>query len=393
IYIEAVDLLYDTNTFNIDALEPLQMFIKWIGQRVQAIQTVHVNIAMWRIRYRDVTRFTEVAFAEWSQFWELLAQYFTGLQHVRLDIYGTSRAGLNQGDLDPVLGLRGLKSFDLAVWRDTDEEESDVRRCTHISELRVPWLPVPDGLDFRSVSPVNNPKPLAEHRKSISETLNPSDLQSCPLLAHLPWEIRSQIWRYALGDNVFHIELLPGRLGSRVCSGCIKEAGQCHGLWHFEGTEKDSCFAQKFGVTSLPQTCHQVYNETIDLLYSSNTFDISDLGILKYFVQGVPSRRLSLIRNLCVHWQDWSWYSIGPTPHLGFAGTWNMFWRITLDEFKGLRTISIRICSAESEHPMSDEGIHPYAIEGELTEWGIWWEPYVDLRCRTILGKRKTLKN
>lgn len=128
---------------------------------------------------------------------------------------------------------------------------------------------------------VNNPKPLAEHRKSISESSNPSVLQSCSLLARLPWEIRSQIWRYVLGDNVFHIELLPGRLGSRVCSGCMEEAEQCHGLWHFEGTEENSCFAQKFGMMSLPQTCRQVYHETIDLVYSSNTFDISDLGVLK----------------------------------------------------------------------------------------------------------------
>ena len=122
IYTEALDLLYATNVFNIDALEPLQLFIKWTQQRVQSIQTVHVNIAMWRIRCRDINQQTEVAFAEWSLFWELLARWFTGLKHVRLDIYGTSRAGLGERDLEPLLGLRGLKRFELVLWRDVDGE-------------------------------------------------------------------------------------------------------------------------------------------------------------------------------------------------------------------------------------------------------------------------------
>ncbi|KAL9598170.1 MAG: hypothetical protein Q9219_004667 [cf. Caloplaca sp. 3 TL-2023] len=120
IYTEAVDLLYSTNIINIDSLEPLQMFIKWVGQRVTSIRTVHVNIAMWRIRCREVSRIDECAFAEWAQFWQLLGEWFTGLQFVRLDIYGTSHAGLNQADLQPLLGLEDLKTFDLSVWRDTN---------------------------------------------------------------------------------------------------------------------------------------------------------------------------------------------------------------------------------------------------------------------------------
>lgn len=124
IYLEAVELLYATTTFSIDALETLQVFIKWIGQRVQSIQTVHVNMAMWKIRCRDINRISSEAFAEWTQIWDLLAQYFTGLLHVHLDIYGTSCEGLQQIDMDPLLRLSGLKSFNLAVWRDTNEQGS-----------------------------------------------------------------------------------------------------------------------------------------------------------------------------------------------------------------------------------------------------------------------------
>ncbi|KAL8938837.1 MAG: hypothetical protein Q9216_003676 [Gyalolechia sp. 2 TL-2023] len=124
IYIEAVNLLYATNIFNIDTLEPLQMFIKWTGQRVQSIQTVHVNIAMWKIRCRSINQPSSAAFAEWTQFWQHIGQYFTGLLHVRLDIWGTSRKGLQETDMHPLLGLSGLKSFDLAVWRDINEHSA-----------------------------------------------------------------------------------------------------------------------------------------------------------------------------------------------------------------------------------------------------------------------------
>ncbi|KAL8943476.1 MAG: hypothetical protein Q9211_000973 [Gyalolechia sp. 1 TL-2023] len=124
IYLEAVDFLYATNTFGIDGLEPLQMFIQQTGQRVHSIQTVHVNMAMWKIRCRDINRTSSEAFAEWTQIWGLLAQHFIGLLHVRLDIYGTSREGLRQTDLQPLLTLSGLKNFDLAVWRDSHEQGS-----------------------------------------------------------------------------------------------------------------------------------------------------------------------------------------------------------------------------------------------------------------------------
>lgn len=124
IYIEAVDLLYATNTFSIDALEPLQMFIKWTGQRVQSVQTVHVNIAMWKIRCRSINIPSPEAFTEWTLFWQLLAKHFTGLLHVRLDVYGTSREGFQQSDVQPLQKISGLKTFDLAVWRDAHAQGS-----------------------------------------------------------------------------------------------------------------------------------------------------------------------------------------------------------------------------------------------------------------------------
>ena len=65
---------------------------------------------------------------------------------------------------------------------------------------------------------VNNPRPLARDRKSLSQTSKPCAIQSCPLLTYLPWEIRMQIWRHIVGDKRFDIRLSPGRLTSSLLS-------------------------------------------------------------------------------------------------------------------------------------------------------------------------------
>ncbi|KAL8752764.1 MAG: hypothetical protein Q9184_005631 [Pyrenodesmia sp. 2 TL-2023] len=121
IHNEASGLLYTTNTFNIDNLEVLQSMINKIGPRLSNILAVHVSVAMWKIHCVEINRLSDAAFEEWKRFWQLMAEKMTGLRHLRLDIYGTSRAGLEKTDLEPLLQFRGLKSFDLALWQDTED--------------------------------------------------------------------------------------------------------------------------------------------------------------------------------------------------------------------------------------------------------------------------------
>lgn len=236
---------------------------------------------------------------------------------------------------------------------------------------------------------INNPKPLAENRKSLTEPLGPAVSQSCHLLTQLPFEIRSQIWMYLLGNKVFHIELRPGRLSSRICSECSERNGWCHALWHAEVLDEEPDFKQELCVLALPQTCRQIYCETIELLYSTNTFDISDLGVLKYFVHGVVPKRLRLIQALRVHWQDPSWCPRWPTAHVGFAGTWEFFWRVAIDELTGLKNIDILMCSAESENHMPEQAAHSLSSLQHLREWEFLWEPGASCRCRLVQGRRK----
>ncbi|KAL8804438.1 MAG: hypothetical protein Q9182_002543 [Xanthomendoza sp. 2 TL-2023] len=121
IYTEAMDILYSTNVFNIDDSTTLLGLMAPPFSHFRHIQTMHVNVAMWKIRCSDITEVavTPPLYSVWTEFWATLAK-FSGLRHLRLDVYGTSRAGFQKEDLEPLLQLKGLKTFDLAVWRDTD---------------------------------------------------------------------------------------------------------------------------------------------------------------------------------------------------------------------------------------------------------------------------------
>lgn len=238
---------------------------------------------------------------------------------------------------------------------------------------------------------VNNPQPLVDNRKSLSEPSEPSSTQTCYLLARLPYEVRIQIWTHALAKKTLHLELLPGRLGSRICEGHPERDARCHAIWHCDNCQDDSPMHERKSAVSLLQTCQQTYNETIDLLYAANTIDITDLGVMKYFVQGVPPKRLALIRDLRVHWQDLSWSYRWPTPSSDFTGTWDMFWRIALTELKGLRTITIMICSTVLENRIPEEVSDGQHHLPKIRGWCFWWEPDMTSCCRFVRGKKEEL--
>ncbi|KAL8728223.1 MAG: hypothetical protein Q9166_005526 [cf. Caloplaca sp. 2 TL-2023] len=126
IYHDAISLLYSANTFNFDNISILVPFMNAVRRsNVAKIRTVHVNVALWRIRSPETMQVSvgESVWMAWTALWRLLAR-FESLQNLRLDIYGTSRAGLRPDDLEPLLKLQGLKTFDLAVWRDTNAVNS-----------------------------------------------------------------------------------------------------------------------------------------------------------------------------------------------------------------------------------------------------------------------------
>lgn len=142
IHEEAVEMLYSTNTFNFDYEEVLSRFLSLDSRRhVKHIRSVHVSTAMWRISCGELTPiYTAASVAPvrepWIRLWPLLLE-FENLMHVRLDIYGTSYKGLQGEDLEPIRQLRGLKTFDLAIWRDVswpDSSKQDLSLSVPIQE-------------------------------------------------------------------------------------------------------------------------------------------------------------------------------------------------------------------------------------------------------------------
>lgn len=86
--------------------------------------------------------------------------------------------------------------------------------------------------------------------------------QTASLLISLPAEIRLQIWQYAVGGNEFRLIQKGNRIG-------------------IDRRFDPSSWYPKY--LNFLLTCRQIYSEAIDLLYSSNTFEIPDPRILIFF--------------------------------------------------------------------------------------------------------------
>lgn len=216
---------------------------------------------------------------------------------------------------------------------------------------------------------INNPKPLDKHRISLSHVPGPTAVQFCTLLKGLPTEIRLNIWSYLLANCTFHIDLLPGRLGSRICYGCDTTNIQCWAVGQ-ETVNIRKC-RDVFCTSIVPflQTCRQIYYESIDLLYKTVTFEISDLGCLKYFVEGIRSESLALIPELHVHWQAYVGAIVVPYSFTSSHGTWEMFWRIVFAEFKGLRDLTIHLCDPRNPGPPTDEAFNLLMTRSDISGW------------------------
>ncbi|KAL8669764.1 MAG: hypothetical protein Q9168_005658 [Polycauliona sp. 1 TL-2023] len=126
IHDEAVEKLYSTNIFNFENHEYTLREFMSLSRHFNHIRTVHVNASMWKLGHGNFAGIycttPETNKEKWVESWLLLSK-FEGLQHVRLDIYGTSKNGLQAEDLEPIRQLQGLKTFDLAVWRDYSDPD------------------------------------------------------------------------------------------------------------------------------------------------------------------------------------------------------------------------------------------------------------------------------
>ncbi|KAL8887547.1 MAG: hypothetical protein Q9215_004889 [Flavoplaca cf. flavocitrina] len=122
---EAIGILYSDNVFHVDNLQTLHAIVREIGPRMKMIKTVHIDLNVWQIRLKKVDSVYDSAYNSWIKKWDLFAREFSGLQHLRLDIWGCAPyRDFAASDLEePLLKLQGLKSFRLAIWHHRSDAE------------------------------------------------------------------------------------------------------------------------------------------------------------------------------------------------------------------------------------------------------------------------------
>ncbi|KAL8671051.1 MAG: hypothetical protein Q9168_004444 [Polycauliona sp. 1 TL-2023] len=117
IHSEGLGVLYGQNVFHINQLQTLQAMINGMGPRIRKIKTFHIELNAWQICLKKKDTKYDSAYDSWIKKWELFAREFTGLQNLRLDVWGCApNRDFWRSDLEPLLKLKGLKSFRFCLW-------------------------------------------------------------------------------------------------------------------------------------------------------------------------------------------------------------------------------------------------------------------------------------
>ncbi|KAH7342628.1 hypothetical protein BKA65DRAFT_294953 [Rhexocercosporidium sp. MPI-PUGE-AT-0058] len=198
----------------------------------------------------------------------------------------------------------------------------------------APWTPIP----FRRSDPYDYDLPssrLQIDRLPITRPSSPCllphpDLQSAipsldyvsaaqaqaqgNLLEILPLEIRQKIWFHVLGAQTIHLWHQQDRDHDHLgCKNCMSaDPRTCDGRCARPGDDPNHRPQLSEGSgrpLSLLKTCKQIYQEAIDILYTSNTFTVSYPTTIEFLPLTLLPQRVDTIRNLRFSWDFW-----GPPP-------------------------------------------------------------------------------
>lgn len=170
--------------------------------------------------------------------------------------------------------------------------------------LIIPWGPLlpqwmlPASARKKSIvyGPVDpEPKPLRRNLSSL--TVSSSNSEKCMFLYKLPPELRLVIYSYVLGNDRFRLITIPWKVVAAPDIAGNLSMTQDHLHPPSSTTAAHNMRFPTLGI-GLLVSCRQIYQETIDLLYSSNTFILCDFHTLDTFAQNVLPQRLNTIRSL-----------------------------------------------------------------------------------------------
>ncbi|KAL8730642.1 MAG: hypothetical protein Q9166_003955 [cf. Caloplaca sp. 2 TL-2023] len=190
-------------------------------------------------------------------------------------------------------------------------------------------------------------------KRNISQVLLSPSPKPLPPLFRLPLELRLVIYKLVLGGNRFNLKHVPKHvvLGKRLYMEAVHVRG---------GTmcKQQLDWKMQLHHLSLALTCRQLYQETIDLLYSYNTFVIDDPHVLVNFATFcLQPQRLHAIKNLELTWKQPQpiHYHVIDDPYDKTA--WEESWTVITTR---LRLVSLKVFlrTSNNSRPAHDPNIY-----------------------------------
>ena len=179
-------------------------------------------------------------------------------------------------------------------------------------------------------------------RQLSSLAIHGSMNQSCMLLQRLPLELRLIIFSHVIGNDQFRIITIPWKLVAAPDIEGNVSMTRDH-ISSFFGRSPN----QRRGFSSgnaLLQTCRQIYQEAIDVLYATNTFVFLDFPTFETFAKTILPARLNAIRSLQFRYSPTK--SIGYqhecTGHYDLPSELDSIWELVLS-MKGLQHLDLEL--------------------------------------------------
>ncbi|KAF4554263.1 Hypothetical protein D9617_5g071400 [Elsinoe fawcettii] len=149
---------------------------------------------------------------------------------------------------------------------------------------------------FQRQRMTDGPRPSpSNQRRRLSAAENVQRQVECPLLS-LPWEIRERIWRLALCNQNYAIYRGHRRLVATVITDAQSE--------DFNRTSKRPRLehnAPEHHILGLPRCSHQIYIETIEMVYATNTFHLLQNDTVQELKRTILPQRFESLTSVVVH--------------------------------------------------------------------------------------------
>lgn len=206
----------------------------------------------------------------------------------------------------------------------------------------------------------NDPKKVSRRRRKLSTSTRFASNVDCALLARLPIELRLEIYTYVLGGNLLHIFQVPRRLAHKSCHATPSKGyvRSCCPITQRNNVRKGYPGPFSSANIALLQTCRQIYLEAINVLYTTNIFDIDHLQTLIYLSKSIPPQQFATISTLHVSWPV-TYHATSYHGQVDSMNDWERFCHVVATKMPGLRhfRVSLSHNAPLSIHEESDQDV------------------------------------